>query len=135
MAEVMYEALGSLEYDGLVVSAFPPADAFHVTIRKLSEAATYTRGTLLDLSTGSAGDMRMVIHGTAAEASETLTANCILAKDYEVGTAADVTALAYRTGHFAENKLTVKEGASITAADKEALRSVGVLLSDAFPVT
>ena len=122
-------------YDGLIASTTPKADAFHVTIRKLGTAATYKRGTLLDLSTGSAGDGKMVIHGTTAESNETLTPNCILADDYEIGTAADVTAVAYRTGHFAQPKLIVKDGSLITTADKEALRGVGILLSDAFAVS
>jgi hypothetical protein len=131
----LYTAESVNPYDGLVVSAYPPADVFHVTLRKLDSAATLKRGTLLDLSTGTAGDGKMVIHGTTAGSNETLTANCILADDYEVGTAADVIAVAYRTGHFAENKLTVKSGASISATDKETLRDLGILLSDAFELS
>ena len=40
-------------------------------------------------------------------ANETLTANCVLAEDTEVGTDADAVAIAYRTGHFNANMLTV----------------------------
>ena len=42
-----------------------------------------------------------------------------------------VTALAYRTGHFARNKLIVKNGYTMTATDEEELRKGGILLSDA----
>lgn len=81
---------------------------FTVTIRKeATAAATYKRGTVLALSAGTAGDGKLVILGSTATTNETLTANCILAEDVEVGTTADVTALAYRTGHFARNKLAV----------------------------
>ena len=122
-------------HDGLIAAPWPPADVFHITVRKLDAAATLKRGTLLDLSSGSGGDGKYVIHGTSAgAANETLTPNCILAEDVEVGTEADVTALAYRTGHFCENKLIVASGASIDASDKEALRDVGILLSDGFSV-
>lgn len=123
-------------HDGLIAAVYPPADVFHVTLRKATGTAiTLARGTLLDLSTGTAGDSKLVIHGTVAVENETLTANCVLADDYEVGTTADVIAAAYRTGHFVEDKLVIAESASITAADKEALRSVGILLSDAFAVS
>lgn len=119
-------------HDGLIATSFPAADVFHVTIRRLSgAAAVLKRRTLLDLSTGTAGDRLYVIHGTTAEEHEVLTANCILAEDVEVGTSAEVTALAYRTGHFVENKLILKDGTTnLKTGAKEALRDVGILLSD-----
>ena len=67
---------------------------FTVTIRKeATAAATYKRGTVLALSAGTAGDGKLVILGSTATTNETLTANCILAEDVEVGTTADVTVL------------------------------------------
>lgn len=126
--------LGEQSYDGLIASCYPPTDVFHIVIRKLSEETTYKRGTLLDLSSGSAGDRKYVIHGTQAGENETLTANCVLAEDTVVGTASDVIARAYRTGHFVKENLIVAEGASISEADKEALRDVGILLSSAIKV-
>lgn len=105
---------------------------FTVTIRKeATAAATYKRGTVLALSAGTAGDGKLVILGSTATANETLTANCILAEDVEVGTTADVTVLAYRTGHFARNKLAVASGYTLKATDEEELRKAGILLSDA----
>ena len=67
----------------------------------------------------------------ADDPDEVLTADCILADAVTVGTAADVTATAYRTGHFARNKLIVKTGYTFTSADEQALRGKGILLSDA----
>ena len=130
----LYEANTIAPHDGLIATSFPPADVFHITVRKLGAASTLKRGTLLDLSTGTAGDGKYVIHGTEAIANETLTANAILAEDVKVGTTADVTALAYRTGHFVEDKLIIKDGATLASGAKEALRDVGILLSDGFAV-
>lgn len=129
MSKRLDENLGSVGYDGLIVANEPVADVFTVTIRKeATAAATYKRGTVLALS---AGDGKLVILGSTATTNEILTANCILAEDVEVGTTADVTVLAYRTGHFARNKLAVASGYTLKATDEEELRKAGILLSDA----
>lgn len=129
MSKRMDENLGSVGYDGLIVANEPVADVLTVTIRKeATAAATYKRGTVMALS---AGDGKLVILGSTATTNETLTANCILAEDVEVGTTADVTVLAYRTGHFARNKLAVASGYTLKATDEEELRKAGILLSDA----
>lgn len=130
MSKRLDENLGSVGYDGLIVANEPVADVLTVTIRKGAAAATYKRGTVLALSAGTAGD-GLVILGSTATTNETLTANCILAEDVEVGTTADVTVLAYRTGHFARNKLAVASGYTLKATDEEELRKAGILLSDA----
>lgn len=130
MSKRLDENLGSVGYDGLIVANEPVADVLTVTIRKeATAAATYKRGTVL--AAGTAGDGKLVILGSTATTNETLTANCILAEDVEVGTTADVTALAYRTGHFARNKLAVASGYTLKATDEEELRKAGILLSDA----
>lgn len=131
MSKRLDENLGSAGYDGLIVANEPVADVFTVTIRKATAAATYKRGTVLALPAGTAGDGKLVILGPTATTNETLTANCILAEDVEVGTTADVTVLAYRTGHFARNKLAVASGYTLKATDEEELRKAGILLSDA----
>lgn len=132
MSKSLYENLGVLEYDGLIVATDPAADVFTVVIRKEASAeATLKRGTVLALSSGTAGDGKMVALGTTAGGNETLTANAILTEDTTVGTDADVQALAYRVGHFARNKLICTNDHDLTAADEEALRTGGILLSDA----
>lgn len=131
MSKRLDENLGSVGYDGLIVANEPVADVFTVTIRKeATAAATYKRGTVLALSTGTA-DGKLVILGSTATTNGTLTANCILAEDVEVGITTDVTVLAYRTGHFARNKLAVASGYALKATDEEELRKAGILLSDA----
>ena len=131
MSKRLDENLGSVGYDGLIVANEPVADVFTVTIRKATAAATYKRGTVLALPADTAGDGKLVILSSTATANETMTANCILAEDVEVGITADVTVLAYRTGHFARNKLAVASGYTLKATDEEELRKAGILLSDA----
>lgn len=132
MSKRLDENIGTVDYDGLIVTNEPVADVFTVTIRKeTSEKATFKRGTVLALSAGSADAGKLVILGSTATTNETLTANCILAEDVEVGTTADVTVLAYRTGHFARNKLIFSGEYTLKPADEEALRAAGILLSDA----
>lgn len=133
MSKRLDENLGTVDYDGLIVTNEPVADVFTVTIRKeASEKATLKRGTVLALSSGTAGDGKMVALGTTAASNETLTANAILCDDTEIGTDADVEATAYRTGHFARNKLIFGgSGYALKPADEEALRAAGILLSDA----
>ena len=125
------EKLGEMTFDGLITDIKPAPEVRGGVIRKLSAAATLKRGTILAKSSGTAGDGKLVILGSTATTNETLTANCILAEDVEVGTTADVTVLAYRTGHFARNKLAVASGYTLKATDEEELRKAGILLSDA----
>lgn len=119
----MYESM-TFGTDGLVYGLNPATQAFMVTIKALSAPATLPRGTVLAVD----ADNKMVVLG-----SGTGTANCILCDDTEVGTS-DVKATAYLSGHFAIEKLTVADGYTLTAADKAALRDVGILLSNAIEV-
>lgn len=116
----MYETK-SITTDGLLATLNPAAEAFTVTIKALSAPATLKRGTVL--ATDSSG--KMIVLGSADG-----TANCVLCDDTEVGTS-DVKAVAYRTGHFAAEKLIVANSYTMTAADKEALRDAGILVSNA----
>ena len=88
MSKRLDENLGTVDYDGLIVTNEPVADVFTVTIRKEASAkATLKRGTVLALSSGTAGDGKMVALGTTAASNETLTANAILCDDTEIGEA------------------------------------------------
>ena len=135
MSKRLDETLGTVGYDNLINGSYPPAEPFSVVIRKGAAETTYKRGTVLALSSS---DGKYVILGTAAApdggTAETLTANAILAEDVTVGTANNETAVAYRTGHFNSNALIMDEEHTFSAADKEALRSVGILISDAVEI-
>ena len=85
------EKLGEMTFDGLITDIKPAPEVRGGVIRKLSAAATLKRGTILAKSSGTAGDGKLVVLGTAAVSNETLTPDCILCDDIEVGTAADET--------------------------------------------
>ena len=127
-----YEVMGEVKYANIWNSVDVPIITGLRTIRKLTgAAATYKAGTALALSGGTAGDDKLVILGTAAASNETLTANCILAEDVEVGTDADVQALVFLSGHANANKLAVSSSHTITAAEIEAFRAAGIYLENA----
>ena len=107
--------LGSMDYDGLIADIYPKLVVSGGTIRKLAEAATIKRGTIL------------------ATGDEVLTANCILCDDVDVGTADDVTAPVYLMGCFNSNKVTVADSYAMTEADKDALRNGGIVFKAAAP--
>ena len=118
----------TMNYDGLISGTEPAPFVAAGTLRTLGTAATYARGTILAKSSGLAGDEKLVILGTTADTSETLTAYAILAEDTEIGTSADVNAPVYTQGCFDPDKLTVDTGYTITEDDKDALRNGGVFL-------
>ena len=123
-----FENLGAVGYDGLISGLTPQPKTTGGTIRKLAAKATLVRGTILAKSSGSAGDGKLVILGSTAASSETLTPDCILADDIDVGTAADVNAAVYDMGCFDPAKLTVKSGYTLTTGDKDTLREKGIYL-------
>lgn len=81
-------------------------------------------------SSGTAGDGKLVVLGTTAVSNETLTPDCILTDDVDVGTTADVATTVYTAGCFDSGKTTVKSGYTLTAADKDTLRKYGIVFKD-----
>lgn len=122
MSKRLDENLGSVGYDGLIVANEPVADV--VTVNLAASQGVLARGTVI---TGAAG-------GEMSAASAALVATnavYILADDTDTGTSSAVVATAYRTGHFARNKLTTDGSYTLVAADEEIMRNAGILLSDA----
>ena len=122
MSKKLNEVVGTMAYDGLIVSNVPVADV--VTI-SLAAGGALKRGTVV---TGTAGGAL----APAAAALDASKATYILADD--VDTTGGTTATAYRTGHFAANKLITNGTYALTAADKETLRKAGILLADAIEI-
>lgn len=128
--------LGEVEVDGLVTAIDPHIVIGAGVIRKAASGTLkLVRGTVLAKSSGTAGDNKLVVLGTAASGdTETLTANCILCDDVEVGTAADATVAVYLAGCFNPDKLTMASSYTMKEADKDALRDAGIVFKAASPM-
>ena len=122
MSKRLYENLGTVGYDGLIVTNEPVADV--VTVTLAASQGVLARGTVI---TGAAGGEL----SAAAAALVATNAVYILADETDTGTGTAVTATAYRTGHFARNKLSTDGSYTLVAADEEIMRNAGILLSDA----
>lgn len=136
MAEkLLSKKLGEVEVDGLVTDIDPHIVIGAGVIRKASSGTLkLTRGTVLAKSTGTAGDNKLVVLGTAASGdTETLTANCILCDDVEVG-AEEATVAVYLAGCFDPNKVVMTNSHTLTEADKDALRDAGIVFKAASPM-
>ena len=110
--------VGSMVYDGLIVSNEPVADV--VTV-KLAASGELKRGTVI---TGTAGGALAAVKA----AIDATAATYILADDTDA--TSETYATAYRSGHFAKNKLITNGAYALTDADVETLRKSGILLSD-----
>ena len=77
------------------------------------------------------GDGKLVMLGTAAGSNETLTPDCILCDDIEVGTDADEKVAVYTAGCFDIGKVTVAASYTITEGDKDNLRMRGIVFKAA----
>ena len=128
MTRDLHEKLGTVTPENLFAKLDPPALKEAGVIRKLGTAGTLKRGTLLAKSSGSAGDGKLVIFGTTAATNETLTADCVLCDDIDVGTTDDENVLVYIAGNFNEDALIMASGASLTEDDRTALRVRGIIL-------
>ena len=128
MTRDLHEKLGTVTPENLFAKLDPPALKEAGVIRKLGTAGTLKRGTLLAKSGGSAGDGKLVIFGSTPATNETLTADCVLAEDIDVGTANDENALVYIQGNFDEDALIIKSGATIGDSDKDDLRLRNIIL-------
>ncbi len=117
------ENLGGVGFDNLIADSYPPADVFSVQLT--AGHGLLERGTLLARKDD--GTMEMIGTETTGKA------NAVLSDPVDTGNAEGeaVPGIAYRTGHFNTNRLIVAEGYEITAADREALRVVGILTSEA----
>lgn len=126
------QKIGEMEFDGLIAGLTPETQVGGGTIRKATgEAFTLKRGTILAKSSGTAGDGKLVALGTTAATNETLTPDCVLCDDIEVGTTADETVAVYTAGCFNTGKVTVKDGYTITDADRDNLRMRDIILKSA----
>lgn len=121
--KILNRKLGEMEYDGLITGLNPKVRMDGGTIAKLTAAATYPRGTVLAKS---AADGKLYILGTEAAADDTLTPDCILCDDTDVGTEEDVPVVVYVSGCFDPQKITMANDYTLTQADKDKFRAYGI---------
>lgn len=127
MSRRLDENLGGVGFDNLIADMYPPADVFSVQLT--AGQGILERGTLLARKDD--GTMEMIGTETTGKA------NAVLSDPVDTGDSAEgetVPGIAYRTGHFNTNRLIVAEGYEITAADREALRTAGILTSEAVEI-
>lgn len=127
MSRRLDENLGGVGFDNLIADMYPPADVFSVQLA--AGQGILERGTLLARKDD--GTMEMIGTETTGKA------NAVLSDPVDTGDSAEgetVPGIAYRTGHFNTNRLIVAEGYEITAADREALRTAGILTSEAVEI-
>lgn len=105
--------------DNLIAKMYPRPDSFLVDLKT---AGAYARGTVLSLES----DGSYAVLGAGSGKASAVIANSTLEDDS--------TAVAYRSGHFNRNALTVKDGYELTAADENDLRNAGIFLSDSLGV-
>lgn len=122
MSKRLDENIGTVDYDGLIVTNEPVADV--VTVTLTASQGVLARGTVITGTAG--GEMSAAVDELVATA-----AVYILADETDTGVGTAVTATAYRTGHFARNKLSAGGSYTLVAADEEIMRKAGILLSDA----
>ena len=131
MSTNISKKIGEMTFDGLISDVTPKTEVRGKTLRKLSAKAILVRGTILAMSSGTAGDGKLVVLGNTAASDETLTPDCILCDDIELGTTDDATVAVYTAGCFDPNKTTVKSGYTVTAADYDTLRKYGIVFKSA----
>lgn len=128
------EKIGEMNYDELFTGLEPARQVRGGVIRKVTgKAVILKRGTILAKSSGTAGDGKLVILGTEAGSDETLTPDCILCDDIEVGTENDEPVAVYTAGCFDPEKVAVADEYTITESDKDALRMRGIVFKAAAP--
>lgn len=128
MAKHLNDKVGSMEYDKLIAGITPPVKVASGIITKLSAAGAGAAAQDGAPRIGG-GDGKLKILGTTAVENETLTPDCILCDDEDIGTDADANVAVYVMGCFNEDALTVDDEYTITQADKDTLRERGIYLA------
>lgn len=129
MTKHLNSKVDEMSYDKLISGMTPPVKVASGIIAKLTTAATYKRGTVLCRSSGTGGDGKLKILGTAAVENETLTPDCVLCDDEDIDTTVDTNAAVYVAGCFNPDALIVASGYTITRADMDKLRERGLYLA------
>lgn len=111
-------------YDGLITDLTPPVEVRGGIIKGISGGAVLKRGTLLARNT--ADDTLSVYNG----ATETAKPYGILCDDTTVG-AENLECAVYTAGCFDADKVILKEGYTLKAADLDEMRMRNIVFKNA----
>ncbi len=125
MARSLNRKVGEMTPDKLIAGITPVVHVSAGELRGIAAEEVYKRGTVLAKSNV---DAKLVVLGTDPAVDELLVPDCVLCDDTVVGTD-DVVAAVYTAGNFNTEALIVKEGYTLTEADKDKLRERGLYLT------
>ena len=121
MSENLVKKVGECGQDNLIAGLFPRALPTGVNIA--AGAGKLARGTVLSRKEDGTCEV-MATGGSPAY---------ILADPVDASGVEAVAAVAYRSGNFNPDAVTVAEGYTLTAADKDALRKYDIIFTQVLP--
>lgn len=132
MTENLVRKVGERGQDNLIAGLFPRA--FTMGIKVAAGEGALKRGTILTAKEDGSYVVcgKKVTSGEGDSAQTTTYANpsAILVEDVDASGTAAVTAVAYRSGNFNPDAVTIAEGYTLTAADKDTLRKYDIIFTD-----
>lgn len=120
MSKGLFNKVSRVDQDNLIAGLYPRAQTTAVKIA--ANAGILTRGTILSVN----GD------GYCEGMKAGSTPAYILQADVDASGSVPVTAVAYRSGKFNINAVTVADGYTLSAADKNILRTYNIIFTDMF---
>ena len=123
MNKNLFGKVGSIGQDNLIAKLVPAAEAFGIVIAKTEAETVIARGTVLARNS----EGKYVVYGGNTEG---LVPSAILADTVTVGTTADETAVAYRSGNFSRKHIILPDDYKLTAEDEDALRKYDIIFTD-----
>lgn len=129
MAKHLNGKVDEIGADNLIAGLNPPVLVASGIVAKPAAAEQYARGTVLAKS---ATTGKLSILGSTANAGDTLVADVILCDNEDIDAEVDTNVAVYVAGYFNIDALIVKDGYTITEADKDKLRARGIFLGQMF---
>jgi hypothetical protein len=118
MKENLVRKVDERGQDNLIARLYPRA--LTTAVKVVAGAGELKRGTVLSRKED----------GTCEVMAEGGTPAYILADPVDASGSESVTAVAYRSGNFNPNAISVKEGYTLSAADKDTLRKYDIVFTN-----
>lgn len=108
-------------------------DAVKVGGTKLTDGFSYAAATgVITFTEAPAAGTKNVVAEWTENDTTSAAIGCVLTVDVDASGAADVVAVAYRSGCFNPDAIILAEGYTLTAADKDALRKYDIIFRQMF---